>query len=151
MAMRSVLQRVSQATVSVDGDEVGRIGPGLVALVAVIHGDGPTDIEYTASKIRELRIFADADGRMNRSVEDVGGGVLLVSEFTLAGDARTGRRPAFDQAAPPESARSTFDALVARVRASGLVVQTGRFRAHMALALVNDGPVTVLIDSRRTF
>jgi D-tyrosyl-tRNA(Tyr) deacylase len=149
--MRSVLQRVLHASVSVDGEVVGRIGPGLVALVAVVQGDGPADIEYTASKIREVRIFADDQGRMNRSVEDTGGGVLLVSQFTLAGDARRGRRPAFDEAAPPDEAREIFDAVVARVRASGLAVATGRFRAHMALALVNDGPVTILLDSQRTF
>jgi len=149
--MRSVLQRVSQASVSVDGEVVGRIGPGLVALVAVMRDDGPADVEFTASKIRELRVFSDAAGRMNRSVEDVGGGVLLVSEFTLAGDARKGRRPAFDDAAPPDQALVVFETLVTRVRASGLAVETGRFRAHMSLALINDGPVTILLDSRRAF
>ena len=149
--MRSVLQRVLHATVSVDGEVVGRIGPGLVALVAVVQGDGPADIEYTASKIREVRIFPDDQGRMNRSVEEIGGGVLLVSQFTLAGDARRGRRPAFDHAAPPDEAREIFEGLVTRVRASGLAVATGRFRAHMTLALVNDGPVTILLDSQRAF
>ncbi len=149
--MRSVLQRVSHATVSVDGAVVGRIDRGLVALVAVVMGDGPTDIEYTASKFGELRLFADARGRLNQSVVDVGGAILLVSEFTLAGDVRRGRRPAFDAAAPPEVARLVYDALVARVRATGLVVETGRFQAHMELALVNDGPVTILLDSRRAF
>jgi D-tyrosyl-tRNA(Tyr) deacylase len=149
--MRSVLQRVLHASVSVDGEVVGQIGPGLVVLVAVVQGDGPADIEYTASKIREVRIFADDQGRMNRSVEDIGGSILLVSQFTLAGDARRGRRPAFDRAAPPDEARAIFEAVVARVRASGLAVATGHFRAHMALALVNDGPVTILLDSQRTF
>jgi D-tyrosyl-tRNA(Tyr) deacylase len=149
--MRSVLQRVQQASVSVDGEAVGRIGPGLVALVAVISGDGPADIEYTASKIGSIRLFADAAGRMNRSVQEAGGGILLVSQFTLAGDARRGRRPAFDQAAPPEIARPMFETLTARLRAMGHVVETGRFGAHMALALINDGPVTVMMDSRRTF
>ncbi len=149
--MRSVLQRVQQASVSVDGEIVGRIGPGLVALVAVLGGDGPADIEYTASKIGTIRLFADEAGRMNRSVQEVGGAVLLVSQFTLAGDARKGRRPAFDLAAPPEIARPMFETLTARMRTLGLVVETGRFGAHMALALVNDGPVTVMMDSRRAF
>lgn len=149
--MRSVLQRVQQASVSVDGEIVGRIGPGLVALVAVVSGDGPADIEYTASKIGSIRLFADAAGRMNRSVQEVGGAILLVSQFTLAGDARKGRRPAFDQASPPDIARPMFDTLTTRLRDRGLVVETGRFGAHMALALVNDGPVTVMMDSRRVF
>jgi D-tyrosyl-tRNA(Tyr) deacylase len=149
--MRSVLQRVQQASVSVDGDAVGRIGAGLVVLVAVLTGDGPADIVYTASKIRDIRLFADADGRMNRSLLEVGGAVLLVSQFTLAGDARKGRRPAFDRAAPPEVARPIFDTLVDRVREAGLTVATGRFGASMQLALVNDGPVTVLLDSQRQF
>jgi len=117
----------------------------------VIHGDGPADIEYLASKIRDIRLFADAAGRMNRSVQEVGGAVLLVSQFTLAGDARKGRRPAFDQAAPPETARPMFDQLTAQLRTTRLVVETGRFGATMELSLVNDGPVTVLIDSRRAF
>jgi D-tyrosyl-tRNA(Tyr) deacylase len=149
--MRSVLQRVRQASVSVDGTVVGAIGPGLVALVAVVAGDGPADLEYTASKLRDIRLFADERGRMNRSVVESGGAVLLVSQFTLAGDARKGRRPAFDLAAPPEVARPLFGALVDAVRASGVVVETGRFGACMQLALVNDGPVTVLLDSRRAF
>jgi D-tyrosyl-tRNA(Tyr) deacylase len=149
--MRSVLQRVRQASVSVDGTVVGAIGPGLVALVAVVAGDGPADLEYTASKLRDIRLFADERGRMNRSVVESGGAVLLVTQFTLAGDARKGRRPAFDLAAPPEVARPLFDALVDAVRASGVVVETGRFGASMQLALVNDGPVTVLLDSRRAF
>jgi D-tyrosyl-tRNA(Tyr) deacylase len=142
---------VQQASVSVDGDTVGRIGAGLVVLVAVLAGDGPADIAYTASKIRDIRLFADADGRMNRSLLEVGGAVLLVSQFTLAGDARKGRRPAFDRAAPPEVARPIFDTLVDRVREGGLTVATGRFGASMQLALVNDGPVTVLLDSQRQF
>lgn len=149
--MRSVLQRVRQASVSVDGEVVGRIGPGLVALVAVMAGDGPADLDYTASKIRDIRVFADAEGRMNRAVHEAGGAVLLVSQFTLAGDARKGRRPAFDLAAPPEAARPLFEALTARLRETGLQVATGRFGASMQLALVNDGPVTILLDSRRAF
>jgi D-tyrosyl-tRNA(Tyr) deacylase len=149
--MRSVLQRVQQASVSVDGEIVGRIGRGLVALVAVLSGDGPADIEYTASKIGSIRLFADEAGRMNRSVQEVDGAILLVSQFTLAGDARKGRRPAFDQAAPPEIARPMIETLTTRLRNMGLVVETGRFGAHMALALVNDGPVTVMMDSRRVF
>ncbi len=149
--MRSVIQRVRQASISVDGELVSRIGPGLVALIAVLAGDGPADIEYTASKLSSLRLFADDAGRMNRSVQDTGGAILLVSQFTIAGDARRGRRPAFDAAAPPEIARPMFDDLTARVRQSGVTVETGRFGAHMALSLINDGPVTVLLDSRRAF
>ena len=130
---------------------VGEIGAGLVVFVCAMRGDGEAEAAWLARKTVALRIFRDAEGRMNRSVEDMGGGVLLVPQFTLAGDARRGRRPAFDDAAPPDEAREMFEAVVARVQASGLAVATGRFRAHMALALVNDGPVTILLDSQRTF
>jgi D-tyrosyl-tRNA(Tyr) deacylase len=149
--MRAVVQRVTSAQVTVDGRCVGRIGNGLLVLIGVAAGDGPADIDYTAVKIRELRVFADAHGKMNRSVVEAGGEVLLVSQFTLMGDARKGRRPSFDEAAPPEHARRQFDALVSRLRADGLQVETGEFQAHMEVALVNDGPVTVLLDSRRLF
>jgi D-tyrosyl-tRNA(Tyr) deacylase len=145
------LQRVSSASVSVDGELIGRIGHGLVALVGVAAGDGPADIEYTASKIRDARIFADDHGRMNRSVVEVGGALLLVSQFTLLGDLRQGRRPAFDAAARPEDARPIYERLLAALRSTGLRVEAGRFQAHMRLDLVNDGPVTVLVDSRRAF
>jgi D-tyrosyl-tRNA(Tyr) deacylase len=149
--VRAVVQRVTRAMVRVQEAEVGAIDAGLVALVGVAAGDGPADLEYIASKIAELRVFADEAGRMNRSVADVGGAVLVVSQFTLLGDARKGRRPAFDDAETPEGAQAAYEALVARLRDRGLRVETGRFRAHMALELVNDGPVTILLDSRRRF
>ena len=149
--MRSVIQRVSSASVSVNGLVVGHIDLGLVALVGVAEGDGPADIEYTSAKVRELRIFPDADGRMNRSVVEVGGSVLVVSQFTLLGDVRRGRRPGFDAAATPERAKSIYDELVERLRSDHLPVATGVFQAHMAVELVNDGPVTILLDSRKLF
>ena len=149
--MRCVLQRVTTATVSVDGQIVGTIGPGLLVFVGVAEGDGSADIEYVASKIRDLRVFGDDQGRMNRSVVDAGGEVLVVSQFTLLGDVRKGRRPGFDAAAAPDVARREYHALVDRLRAMELTVQTGVFRADMTVTLVNDGPVTLLLDSRRVF
>jgi D-tyrosyl-tRNA(Tyr) deacylase len=147
--MRAVLQRVSRASVSVDGRTVGQIAAGLLVLVAVADGDGTADLEYTASKIRDVRIFPDAEGRMNRSVADAGGSLLVVSQFTLMGDVRNGRRPGFTAAAPPDVARAMYDALVARLQQTGLPVATGVFQTHMDVELVNDGPVTILVDSRR--
>jgi D-tyrosyl-tRNA(Tyr) deacylase len=147
----SVVQRVASASVTVDGAVTGRIDRGLVVLVGIARGDGPADLDYTASKVVGLRIFADDEGRMNRSVVDVAGALLVVSQFTLLGDARKGRRPAFDAAAPPEDARALYDALIARLKATGVPVETGVFQASMSVALVNDGPVTLLLDSRRTF
>ena len=149
--MRAVLQRVSRASVAVDGRVVGQIDGGLLALLAVADGDTPADLEYTASKIRDVRIFPDADGRMNRSVVDSGGAVLVVSQFTLMGDVRNGRRPGFTGATAPDVARRVSEDLVARLRGDGLRVETGVFQAHMHVELVNDGPVTILIDSRRAF
>lgn len=149
--MRSVVQRVSRASVAVDSQVVAEIGAGLLVLVGVADGDGPADIDYTASKIRDLRIFGDAEGRMSRSVEEAGGAVLVVSQFTLLGDVRRGRRPGFDQAAPPSAARLIYDALVLKLRGLGLRVESGVFQAHMEVDLVNDGPVTILLDSRRLF
>ncbi len=149
--MRAVIQRVTRASVSVDAQIVGEIGPGLLVFVGVADGDGPADIDYTASKIAELRIFADAQGRMNRPVAEVGGQVLVVSQFTLLGDVRRGRRPGFDQAASPDQARTMYDALIGALRERGLPVAAGVFQAHMAVDLVNDGPVTILVDSRRLF
>jgi D-aminoacyl-tRNA deacylase len=149
--MRTVIQRVSRAAVTVDGAVVGRIGTGLLALVGVAEGDTATDIDYTASKIRDLRVFGDEHGRMNRSVVDIGGQVLVVSQFTLLGDVRKGRRPGFDAAAPPEIAKARYEDLVGRLRDAGLAVETGVFQAHMQVDLVNDGPVTILLDSRRLF
>ena len=146
--MRAVLQRVSSARVLVDSREVGCIGRGLVALVGVGKGDEESDTEYVVNKIRDLRIFEDAAGKMNLSLSDVGGAVLVVSQFTLYGDCRRGRRPSFAAAAPPEVARDHYHALVERLRASGLTVETGLFQAMMAVELVNDGPVTIVLDSR---
>lgn len=144
--MRAVVQRVLRAAVSVDGETVGAIGPGLLVLAAVAVGDGPGDADAMAGKLLRLRIFRDEEGRMNRSVADVGGGILAVSQFTLYGDVRKGNRPGFERSAPPELARALFDRLVAQLRTSGLRVETGRFAAHMEVELVNDGPVTLQID-----
>ena len=153
--MRAVVQRVSSASVAVvDGSsprEAGRIGPGLLVLLGVETDDGPADVQYIASKIRELRIFPDADQRMNLPVADVGGAVLLVSQFTLAGDCRKGRRPSFDAAAVPEIARPLYENVVSDLRAAGLTVATGEFQAKMQVALVNEGPVTLLLDSKKRF
>jgi D-aminoacyl-tRNA deacylase len=147
--VRAVLQRVLTAEVTVDGRRVGIIGAGLLVLLGVETGDGPADVSYTADKIADLRCFADEQGRMNRSVLDIGGGVLVVSQFTLCGDTRKGRRPSFDAAAPPTEARLLYDDVVRLLGARGLVVETGEFQAMMAVSLVNDGPVTFLVDSRR--
>jgi len=149
--VRCVLQRVSRARVTVAGEVVGEIGLGLAVLVGVAAGDTQADIEYTASKIRDVRIFTDPDGRMNRSLADVGGAALLVPQFTLLGDARTGRRPAFDAAEKPEAAADLFDRLCAAVRSAGVPVATGRFRATMSVEIANEGPVTILLDSRKVF
>ena len=149
--MRAVVQRVRGARVSVDREISGEIGPGLLAFVGVASGDGPADVDYIASKIRELRIFPDDDGRMNRSVVEAGGAVLVVSQFTLQGDCRKGRRPSFDGAASGPVARAQYEAVVHRLRESGLPVATGVFQAHMDVELVNDGPVTLLLDSRKEF
>lgn len=154
--MRSVVQRVTSASVTVDGQIIGQIGPGLLVLVGVEQGDQPSDVRYIAGKIRDLRIFED-DGdeqgrkRMNRSVLEAGGGVLVVSQFTLSGDARNGRRPSFASAAPPEIARALYEDVVRELRDGGLQVATGQFQAMMQVSLVNDGPVTILLDSRKTF
>lgn len=149
--MRAVLQRVSGARVLVGGHAVGAIGAGLLALVGVAGDDGPADVAYVAGKIRDLRVFEDEQGKMNRSLADIGGSVLAVSQFTLYGDARSGRRPSFDRAAPAETGRVLFDAVVAELRAAGVGVETGTYRAHMQVELVNDGPVTILVDSRKDF
>lgn len=152
--MRAVIQRVREARVTVGERETGAIGPGLLVLVGVERGDGPADVAFIAGKVRDLRIFdsddADEVRRMHRSVVDMGGGVLVVSQFTLAADCRRGRRPSFDRAAPPDDARALYEAVVEALRADGLTVATGEFQADMQVALVNDGPVTILLDSRRT-
>jgi D-tyrosyl-tRNA(Tyr) deacylase len=149
--MRAVLQRVSSASVTVDGRVVGRIDHGLVVLLGVERDDGPSDRDYITTKIREVRIFPDENGKMNRSVVEVGGAVLVVSQFTLCGDLRKGRRPSFDAAAAPAEARLFYEDIVKVLRATGLSVETGEFQAMMQVALVNDGPVTILLDSRRRF
>jgi D-aminoacyl-tRNA deacylase len=143
----AVLQRVSRASVAVEGRIVGRISHGLLVLVGVAKTDGPADIDFITSKIRDLRIFGDERGRLNRSIVEAGGAVLVVSQFTLLGDVRGGRRPGFSSAAPPDVARAIYDDLVARLRQAGLPVETGVFQAHMDVELVNDGPVTLLLDS----
>jgi D-tyrosyl-tRNA(Tyr) deacylase len=149
--MRAVVQRVSQASVSVDGAAVARIGPGLVVLLGVGVGDGEADAEYLADKVVNLRVFPDAGGVMNRSLLEAGGELLVVSQFTLYGDARKGRRPSYIDAAPPEEANRLYRCFVERARASGVRAEEGVFRAMMDVALVNQGPVTILLDSRRRF
>lgn len=149
--MRAVIQRVEQASVSVEGEIRGRIGAGLLVLIGVEEGDGDADFKYIADKAPNLRVFEDEQGKMNRSLLDVGGEVLAVSQFTLLGDARGGRRPSFIAAARPETADPMYERLVADWRARGIRVETGVFGAHMKVALVNDGPVTILLDSRRRF
>lgn len=150
--MRAVLQRVRSARVDVGDRTIGAIAHGLLVLVGVEKGDTDTDAARLADKLRELRIFEDDGGddgkrRMNRSVAEVGGGVLVVSQFTLAADCRRGRRPSFDAAAPPDEARRLYEVVVTTLRASGLPVETGEFQADMQVALVNDGPVTIWIDT----
>ena len=149
--MRAVIQRVTTARVTVDDRTTGAIDQGLLVLLGVEQGDGPTDLQYIVNKTRDLRIFPDDAGKMNRSVLDIQGAVLVVSQFTLSGDARNGRRPSFASAAPPEIARAMYEEVVRELKASGLRVETGEFQAMMQVALVNDGPVTILLDSRKTF
>lgn len=149
--MRAVIQRVKWARVDVAGETVAQIGPGFLSLIGVEEGDAQTDMRYIAGKIATLRIFEDENEKMNLSLSDVGAEVLLVSQFTLLGDARHGRRPSFSRAARPEQAEPLFEQLADEVRASGLKVQTGRFRTHMQVSLLNDGPVTLLLDSKGGF
>jgi D-aminoacyl-tRNA deacylase len=149
--LRVVIQRVSRASVRIGEEVTGEIGAGLLVLLGVGQQDGAKDVEYIAGKILDVRIFEDAEGKMNRSVVDAGGQVLVVSQFTLYGDIRKGRRPSFDQAAPPVVARQLYEEVVRRLRDEGLRVETGAFQAHMHVDLVNDGPVTILLDSNRVF
>jgi len=149
--MRAVIQRVNRASVSVDGKIVGQIGPGLLVLLGVSRTDSEAAADYLAEKITGLRVFEDAAGKMNLSVAEVKGAVLLVSQFTLYGDVRRGKRPSFDAAAPPEQARKLYEYLVERLRGLGIPCQTGVFQAMMQVELVNDGPVTILLDSEKGF
>jgi D-tyrosyl-tRNA(Tyr) deacylase len=149
--MRAVVQRVASAQVTVDGQVVGSIGHGLVVLIGVGDGDTIQDAEYIASKLVGLRIFNDQQGKMNLSVADVGGAVLAVSQFTLYGDARKGRRPSYSSAAPPEEADRLYQHTVALIKQAGVPVATGVFQAMMQVSLCNDGPVTILLDSQRMF
>jgi D-aminoacyl-tRNA deacylase len=149
--MRAVVQRVSRAQVTINGWIAGEIGLGLLVLLGVGRDDSESDVNYMAEKIAGLRIFEDADGKMNRSVLDVSGSVLAVSQFTLYGDVRRGKRPSFDDAAPPEPARRLYELFVERIRATGLRCETGRFQEMMQVELVNEGPVTILLDSRKQF
>jgi len=149
--MRAVIQRVSSAQVTVAGSVVGQIASGLLVLLGVAEDDTQDDVIYLAGKTADLRVFEDADGKMNLSVKSVGGEVLVVSQFTLLGDCRKGRRPSFVRAARPEQGDALYQSFVAELRGQGLHVETGRFQEHMAVALVNDGPVTLLLDSRREF
>lgn len=149
--MRLVVQRVTRASVTIDGEVSGEIGRGMAVLLGVGREDGAGDVEWAVEKLAGLRIFDDECGKMNLSVEDIGGGVLVISQFTLYGDVRKGRRPAFSNAAPPELANRLYEAVCERLRARGLKVATGRFAARMDVELVNEGPVTILLDSERTF
>jgi D-tyrosyl-tRNA(Tyr) deacylase len=150
-AVRAVVQRVAEASVRVGGETVGAIGAGLVVLLGVAVGDTEADADALADKVLNLRVFPDEAGQMNRSVLDVSGALLVVSQFTLLGDARRGRRPSYIEAAPPEEADRLYQQFVARLRPSGLPIATGVFRATMDVVLVNQGPVTILLDSRKLF
>jgi D-aminoacyl-tRNA deacylase len=146
--MRAVVQRVSAASVTVGARTIGQIGPGLLVLLGVETGDGPADARYIAAKVGDLRIFEDSARHMNRSVTDVGGAVLVVSQFTLAGDCRRGRRPSFDGAASPDAAKPLYEDVIRELRAKGVAVETGEFQAMMQVSLVNDGPVTFWLQTR---
>jgi len=149
--MRAVVQRVSRAQVSVGQEVVGKIGPGLLVLLGISKSDAQADAEYLAAKITGLRIFEDENGKMNLSLKETGGAVLAVSQFTLYGDVRKGRRPSFDEAASPELARELYEYFVSKIREAGSTCETGRFQAMMRVELVNDGPVTILMDSSWAF
>jgi D-tyrosyl-tRNA(Tyr) deacylase len=149
--MRAVVQRVSRAAVRVDGADVSGIGPGLLVLLGVARGDGESDAEQLAERVVHLRVFPDGAGQMNLSVQEAGGALLVVSQFTLLGDCRRGRRPSYVEAAPPEEAVRLYQHFVETARRSGLPVEQGVFRAMMDVELVNQGPVTLLLDSRKEF
>ncbi len=149
--MRCVVQRVSSASVTVEGKTVGSVGAGLMVLIGVSDTDTDTDLKYMAEKVPNLRIFDDENGVMNKSILDCGGSILAVSQFTLYGDARGGRRPSYIRAAKPEPADVMYEKAVAAWRGNGIHVETGRFRTEMMVSLVNDGPVTILLDSEKAF
>jgi len=149
--VRAVVQRVRRAQVSVGEELVGKIDAGSLVLLGVGKDDTPADAEYLATKVVGLRIFEDESGKMNQSVVEIGGAVLAVSQFTLYGDVRKGKRPSFDDAAPPQLAKELYEHFVRKVREAGVKCETGRFQAMMQVELVNDGPVTILLDSKRTF
>jgi D-aminoacyl-tRNA deacylase len=149
--MRAVVQRVARAKVTVGGETTGEIGRGLLVLLGVAKGDAAAAADYLAEKVAGLRIFDDADGKMNLDVQQAGGALLVVSQFTLYGDARKGKRPSFDDAARPEEARALYEHFVGKLRGLGLKVETGRFQEMMLVELVNDGPVTILLDSEKKF
>ena len=149
--MRAVVQRVTEASVTVENEVVGAVGPGLMVLIGVKKEDTDKDLKYIVEKVQNLRIFDDENGVMNRSVTDVGGSILAVSQFTLYGDARGGRRPSYFTAAGPEMANEFYEQAVAAWRGNGIHVETGRFRTEMKVSLINDGPVTILLDSEKAF
>jgi len=149
--MKALLQRVTRASVGIDNEEVGRIGQGLVVFLGVANGDTEKDAQYLVQKIVNLRIFADEEGKFNLSALDINAELLLVSQFTLLADTRKGRRPSFTDAAPPVQAEELFDYFVEQTRATGLKVATGRFQAYMQVEIRNDGPVTIMLDSREKF
>jgi D-tyrosyl-tRNA(Tyr) deacylase len=149
--MRAVIQRVLRAQVSVGEEVIGRIGPGLLVLIGISKADTQGDADYLAAKVTGLRIFDDLEGKMNLSLTETTGSVLAVSQFTLYGDVRRGKRPSFDEAAPPEHARELYEYFVAKIRQAGFICETGRFQATMQVELVNEGPVTILLDSSRAF
>jgi len=148
--VRAVVQRVSSASVSVDGKEVAAIGGGFLVLLGVAAEDGPEDADYIARKVADLRVFRDDEGKMNRSLRDVGGSVLVISQFTLYGDCRKGRRPSYTAAAPPELAERLYEDVAARIGRAGIPTSKGVFGAMMDISLVNDGPVTLLLDSSKS-
>ena len=149
--MRAVVQRVTSASVTVEGETVGAVGPGLMVLIGVSREDTDKDLKYIVDKVQNLRVFDDENGVMNRSILDAGGSILAVSQFTLYGDARGGRRPSYFQAAGPEMANELYERAVAAWRDQGIHVGTGRFRNEMKVSLINDGPVTILLDSEKAF
>src|SRR5262249_11961077 len=149
--MRAVVQRVSRCRVTVESDTVGQIGPGLLVLLGVSKGDTEAAADYLAEKVIGLRVFEDTEGKMNLSVQEAGGAVLVISQFTLYGDARRGKRPSFDAAARPEEAERLYEYFVRTIRAAGLRCETGKFQAMMDVELVNEGPVTILLDSEKLF